>query len=187
VVGRGVEGSFRFLKRLGRTAGAKDAVRRRRRVRRRDADARSGARDALAPDAQQANYDYERIQYNTVVSAGYKMLNTLEALPRDARGRGARPRGCRSCCACSIGRAAHRVVAVGRARLRRRHVPARRGVAGRRHRALEQDEIELVLQVNGKLRGKLVVRRRRTDAIEAAARSSPDVARHVVARPCARS
>ena len=37
---------------------------------------------------KQANYDYERIQYNTVVSAGMKMLNTLEAVQEGARGGG---------------------------------------------------------------------------------------------------
>ena len=35
---------------------------------------------------RQATYDYERIQYNTVVSAGMKMLNALEALPAPAAG-----------------------------------------------------------------------------------------------------
>ncbi len=35
---------------------------------------------------KQADYDYERIQYNTVVSAGMKMLNTLEDVPRGAAG-----------------------------------------------------------------------------------------------------
>ena len=85
----GVEGSFRFLKRLWAYAqGAKDTVA--------AADGAFDPRDAdgtirsarreLHLTLKQANYDYERIQYNTVVSAGYKMLNTLEALPRDARG-----------------------------------------------------------------------------------------------------
>jgi leucyl-tRNA synthetase len=45
--------------------------------------------------------------------------------------------------------------------------------------ALAQNEIELVLQVNGKLRGKITVPATadRT-AIEAAARASPEVAKH---------
>ena len=41
----------------------------------------SKARRELHLTLKQANDDYERIQYNTVVSAGMKMLNTLEALP----------------------------------------------------------------------------------------------------------
>jgi len=45
--------------------------------------------------------------------------------------------------------------------------------------ALEQDEIERVLQVNGKLRGKLVVPATADRAaIEAAARASEEVAKH---------
>jgi leucyl-tRNA synthetase len=45
--------------------------------------------------------------------------------------------------------------------------------------ALAQDEIELVLQVNGKLRGKLVVPASADRAaIEAAARASVEVAKH---------
>ncbi len=47
-----------------------------------------------------------------------------------------------------------------------------------------QDEIELVLQVNGKLRGKLVVPAKADrDAIEAAARASPEVAKHAAGAP----
>jgi leucyl-tRNA synthetase len=45
--------------------------------------------------------------------------------------------------------------------------------------ALARDEIELVLQVNGKLRGKLIVPASADEAaIEAAARQAPEVARH---------
>jgi leucyl-tRNA synthetase len=45
--------------------------------------------------------------------------------------------------------------------------------------ALAQDEIELVLQVNGKLRGKLVVPASADRAaIEVAARASAEVAKH---------
>ena len=50
--------------------------------------------------------------------------------------------------------------------------------------ALVQDEIELVLQVNGKLRGKLVVPAKADrDAIETAARASPEVAKHAAGAP----
>ena len=100
------------------------------------------------------------MQYNTVVSAGMKMLNALEALPPDARGADALRREglVASCCACST-----------------RSCRTRRGCCGSDlgfaaelgdlldapwpevdAAALVQDEIELVLQVNGKLRGKLV-------------------------------
>ena len=88
----GVEGAYRFLKRLwsfGDThadavraaAGGSDH---------RDvSDAVKSARRDLHVTLKQANYDYERIQYNTVVSAGMKMLNTLDALPAGERGGGA--------------------------------------------------------------------------------------------------
>jgi len=182
----GVEGSYRFLKRLWAYAqGAKDTVA--------AADGAFDPRDAdgtirsarreLHLTLKQANYDYERIQYNTVVSAGYKMLNTLEALPRDARG------------AASLAREGLSILL----RVLYPVVPhtawslwVELGFAARHAdlldaawpevdtTALEQDEIELVLQVNGKLRGKLVVPATADrDAIEAAARSSPDVAKHV--------
>jgi leucyl-tRNA synthetase len=50
--------------------------------------------------------------------------------------------------------------------------------------ALAQDEIELVLQVNGKLRGKIVVPAAATrEAIESAARGSAEVARHANGAP----
>ena len=50
--------------------------------------------------------------------------------------------------------------------------------------ALVQDEIELVLQVNGKLRGKLVVPSTAdAPAIEAAARASAEVGKHAAGAP----
>ncbi len=83
----GVDGAFRFLKRLWAYAQG-----------RADALARSPtpidwphaapelrtARRELYLQLKQADFDYQRLQYNTVVSAGMKMLNTLEAAPADA-------------------------------------------------------------------------------------------------------
>jgi leucyl-tRNA synthetase len=182
----GVEGSFRFLKRLWAYAqGAKDMV-----------AAATGAFDPGGTDGavkaarrelhlalKQANYDYERIQYNTVVSAGYKMLNTLEALPRDARGSASLAREGLSI----LLRVLYPVVPhtawslwseLGFATQHGDLLDAAWPEVDAR--ALEQDEIVLVLQVNGKLRGKLVVPAAADrEAIEAAARSSPDVAKHV--------
>ena len=61
------------------------------------------ARREIHLTLKQANYDYERIQYNTVVSAGYE--DAERARRRARRLRPARPRSrarvCRSCCACS--------------------------------------------------------------------------------------
>jgi leucyl-tRNA synthetase len=85
----GVEGSYRFLKRLWSFAQGKlVAVRGAEGV-----AAGTGAGEAAKATRRevhlalkQANYDYERVQYNTVVSAGYKMLNALDALSPDAPG-----------------------------------------------------------------------------------------------------
>jgi leucyl-tRNA synthetase len=181
----GVEGSYRFLKRLWAFAqGARDAVA--------TASAGVGASDAdgavkaarreLHLALRQANYDYERIQYNTVVSAGYKMLNTLESLPRDARGAAPLLREGLSV----LLRVLYPVVPhtawslwgdLGFAAEQGDLLDAAWPEVDAK--ALEQDEIELVLQVNGKLRGRLVVPATADrDAIEAAARSAPEVAKH---------
>ena len=136
---------------------------------------------------KQANYDYERIQYNTVVSAGMKMLNTLEALPADARGGDAlrARRHVASCCACSIRSCRTPRGSCGASSGSQRigdilDAPWPQSTTA----ALAQDEIELVLQVNGKLRGKLVVPATADKAaIEAAARASPEVAKHADGAP----
>src|SRR4029078_12307774 len=70
----GVEGATRFLKRLwtfaqAHAGGAADVT-----PADLSAEARTTRRE-IHLTLKQANYDYERIQYNTVVSAGMKMLN----------------------------------------------------------------------------------------------------------------
>ncbi|MCE2678913.1 MAG: leucine--tRNA ligase [Burkholderiales bacterium] len=77
----GVEGAHRFLRRLHTYATAQTA----------DILQAGAVGNADLPDnakavrreihlvLQQANFDYERAQYNTVVSAGMKMLNALES------------------------------------------------------------------------------------------------------------
>ncbi|HEY5862422.1 MAG TPA: leucine--tRNA ligase, partial [Casimicrobiaceae bacterium] len=177
----GVEGAARFLKRLwgfaqahaGAAPGSVGTAL--------SAEA-AAARRELHLTLKQANYDYERIQYNTVVSAGMKMLNALEALPADAAG------------APGVIREGLSIVL----RVLYPVVPHTMWVLwrdlgfAREHgdlldaawpdvdpQALVQDEIELVLQVNGKLRGKIVVPATADKAaIEAAARASAEVAKH---------
>jgi leucyl-tRNA synthetase len=181
----GVEGSYRFLRRLWAYAqGRLVAVRGAEGTPAGDgaAEAAKAARREVHLALRQANYDYERVQYNTVVSAGYKMLNALEALSVDAPG-------------------AEPVVREGLSILLRVLYPVVPHVTWALWRdlgyaaelgdlldapwpevdegALAQDAIELVLQVNGKLRGKLVVPATADRAaIEAAARASEDVAKH---------
>jgi leucyl-tRNA synthetase len=112
---------------------------------------------------RQANYDYERMQYNTVVSALMKMLNTLEDTPLSA----------------SKDAIDNAALAECYAILLRVMYPACPHLAFQLwndlgygasqgdlldvawpvvdETALQRDEIELMLQINGKLRGSLTV------------------------------
>ena len=186
----GVEGAHRFLKRLW-TFGQAHAVT----VQSgagdfdfRDADdAVRAARRELHVTLKQATYDYERIQYNTVVSAGMKMLNTLEGVAPAARGSAAFVREGLSIAL----RVLYPVVPhttwvlwrdLGFAAADGDLIDAKWPEVDAA--ALVQEEIELVLQVNGKLRGKIVLPANADHAaIEAAARASPEVARHANGAP----
>ncbi|MGV0962070.1 MAG: leucine--tRNA ligase [Limnohabitans sp.] len=177
-----VEGSYRFLRRVWNfgvkheaTLKAGIAVDRSQPVE------FSKAAKALRLDIhtvlKQANYDYERMQYNTVVSAVMKMLNTLEdaALSGSAEDAAA--------------------LAEGFSILLRVLYPACPHIAeqlwtelgyaaccgelldvawpGVDESALQRDELELMLQINGKLRGAILVPATADKAqIEAAALAS---------------
>ena len=186
----GVEGAFRFLKRLWTFGQARAET-----IKAaagafawRDADpAVTTARRDVHLALKQANYDYERTQYNTVVSAGMKMLNALEAAPVGGRGAAAFVREATGILirvlypvaphlGCALWEDLGYVEEFG---------PLLDAPWPQVDRAaLEQDEIELVLQVNGKLRGKLTVPATADRAaIEAAARASADVAKHAAGAP----
>ncbi|MEQ1804001.1 MAG: leucine--tRNA ligase [Burkholderiaceae bacterium] len=175
----GVAGSSRFLHRVWQFAV-------------RHADTLRSARDAAPTDdtsskllrreihalLKQVHYDYERMQYNTVASGAMKMLNALEGF------RGEAPRALRE----------------GFGILLRVLYPAcphltwvlwnELGYAAQLGElldapwpnvdptALVQDQIELVLQVNGKRRGVIGVAADADEAtIVAAALASPDYSR----------
>lgn len=175
----GVEGANRFLRRVwGFGAKQGEAIR-----------AAAGIPADLPADAKtlrrevhnvlrQVAYDYERMQYNTVVSGAMKMLNALESFKGQAPG----------------------VVREGYGILLRALYPAcphttwvlwqELGYAAEHgdlldapwpsvdEAALVQDEIELMLQVNGKLRGAITVPAGADKAaIEAAALASEDFAK----------
>lgn len=156
-----VEGSFRFLRRVW-NFGVSQA----------DVAPVAVAGQAFGKNAQalrrevhtvlrQVDYDYQRMQYNTVVSGAMKLLNALEGFKPDG----------------SAGDAA--AVREGFGILLRCLYPATPHIAQQLWNelgydkdlgglldapwpvvdvdALVQDEIELMLQVNGKLRGKLSV------------------------------
>ncbi|WP_094159629.1 leucine--tRNA ligase, partial [Thiomonas delicata] len=136
---------------------------------------------------QQVSFDYGRMQYNTVVSGAMKLLNALESAAPRCAGMPA-------------------VLREGYGILLRVLYPATPHIAHALWQelgyatklgdlldapwpqvdkaALIQDEVELVLQVNGKLRGALKVPATADKAaIEAAALASPEFAKHAEGRP----
>ncbi|MEB2352731.1 MAG: class I tRNA ligase family protein, partial [Burkholderiaceae bacterium] len=189
--GAGVEGAQRFLRRLWACAFGQHA------------DLSAAAPEPLEParlsDAhralrreihtilRQADYDYQRRQYNTVVSAAMKMLNAIEnaklAPSREATG------VMREALSILI-RVLYPVVPhvthvlwseLGLARVHGDLLDAPWPQVD--EAALTQDEIELVLQINGKVRGavRVPMQADRT-AIEAAAVATEAFARHAEGR-----
>ena len=163
----GVEGAHRFLKRLWTFAHAHRALI----TRELSPDihplpaAHKTLRRAVHLTLQQADHDYKRMQYNTVVSASMKMLNALEdaKLPTDDAHLWATVTTLRECTGVLI-RVLYPVVPhiahglwtdLGYAAAHGDILDAPWPQVD--PRALEQDEIELVVQVNGKLRAQIRV------------------------------
>ncbi len=189
----GAEGTYRFLRRLWSFCHA-----------RRDAVAKAAPVDPgslAAPlkavrreihlNLKQADFDYERVQYNTVVSAAMKMLNALE----DARLGDSAPE--QSLAREGLGillRVLYPIAphithmlwqelgfAAAHGDLLDAPWPAAEEAA------MRQDEIELVVQVNGKLRGSIrVPAAADKQAIEAAALADPAVQKFVAGSPVKR-
>ncbi|MCJ7800536.1 MAG: class I tRNA ligase family protein, partial [Polaromonas sp.] len=163
----GVEGSYRFLRRVWNFGAKLNAM-------------NSGADGAYESGAEatfdketkalrlevhtvlkQIDYDYQRMQYNTVVSGAMKLLNALEDFKGEAssQSRVALGEGFGILLRCLYPAAPH--LAHG--------LWSDLGYAAQQGdlldapwpevdaSALQQDEIELVLQVNGKLRGSVTV------------------------------
>jgi leucyl-tRNA synthetase len=152
----GVEGSHRFLKRLWAFAAEFANIGKEQH----DLGSLSGDAKTLRREIhlalRQANYDMARFQFNTVVSAAMKMLNALEKSGKEAANRA--------------------VVNEALSILLRLLSPITPHIAHALWRelgygddvlaaqwpepldaALVQDELELVLQVNGKMRGNIKV------------------------------
>jgi leucyl-tRNA synthetase len=184
----GVEGAFRFLRRLWAFA-----ARHVERIRGHGAagGAPSAAATALRREVhlllQRIEHDYDRLQYNTVVSGAMKLLNAFEAAPLEATP------------------ADEAVLAESCAILLRVLYPVAPHIAHALWQelgyaatfgelidapwpavdaaALRRDEIELVLQVNGKLRGAIrVPADADRAAIEAAALANADFLRFAEGR-----
>jgi leucyl-tRNA synthetase len=172
----GVEGAYRFLRRLwkfGHDHHAMISV-----ASTATAGAHKTARRNLHLLLQQANFDYERKQFNTVASAAMKILNLLEdnAVPGQAA-----------------------LLGEGMSILLRLLSPIAPHIAQTLWRefgfgadildadwpavdeaVLVQDEIELVLQVNGKHRGAILVARTADRAgIERLALENPNARKHI--------
>ncbi|MEI8265728.1 MAG: leucine--tRNA ligase [Betaproteobacteria bacterium] len=187
----GVEGAHRFLKRVWSFAAGHAATLQRATAGDFSAAPLRAEARALRREVhlvlRQVSYDYERMQYNTVVSGCMKLLNALEAFKPDG----------------SDGDAA--VLCEGASVLLRALYPACPHLTSVLWRdlgmekaagdlldapwpevdeaALVQDEIELVLQVNGKTRGTIrVPASADRAAIEALAAASPETARFTEGR-----
>jgi len=178
----GVEGASRFLKRLwsfahefqqGGAPGTAPAN---------TSDAALAAtRREIHLALKQANFDFAKFQFNTVVSAGMKMLNAMERAPK------------------SDATARHAVISEGLSLLLRLLAPITPHITHALWRdlgygedilaaawpepdpqALDADEIELVVQVNGKLRGNLrVAKTADRAAIEKLALENANVQKHI--------
>ena len=175
-----VEGAHRFLKRVWNFGVRNaDAIK----AGGSDFAALSGDGKALRREVhnvlKQVSYDYERMQYNTVVSGAMKLLNALEGFKAEGQSAAVRD---------------------GFSVLLRVLYPATPHIAHQLWQdlgfaaelgdlldapwptvdeaALVQDEIELMLQVNGKLRGSVKVPASADKAaIEAAALANPEFAK----------
>jgi len=183
----GVEGANRFLKRLwkfaARHADTIDSAPGRQ-------PARGGApalRHEIHSVLRQVSYDYERMQYNTVVSGAMKLLNALEThtgegavAPAPLReGFGILLRVLYPVCPHTTWTLWNELgFAADHGALLDAPWPQID------ESALAQDEIELMLQINGKLRGSIRVAAKADKAhIEAAALATPEFAKFAEGRP----
>jgi leucyl-tRNA synthetase len=161
-----VEGSYRFLRRVWNFAAKNEALLKHGiAVDRSQPVAFGKTAKALRLDVhtvlKQANYDYERMQYNTVVSAVMKMLNTLEDVQlSDSAEDAAALAECFSILLRVLYPACPHITdqlwnELGYAACCGDLLDV--AWAGVDESALQRDEIELMLQVNGKLRGAILV------------------------------
>ncbi|MEN9864550.1 MAG: leucyl-tRNA synthetase [Pseudomonadota bacterium] len=189
--GSGVEGGQRFLRRVwaygyaqsGKIAGAiGTAV---------PADlnpAQQALRREIHKVLQQADNDYQRIQYNTVVSASMKMLNALEAAKLDDS---AASQAVIAECLSVFLRVLYPVTPhICYVMWQQLGYEAALGDLLNAPwpqvdpKALEQSEIEIMIQVNGKLRGSIMIAKDADKAsIEAAALANETVQRFVEGTP----
>jgi leucyl-tRNA synthetase len=177
----GVQGSYRFLRRLWSHARGFGAARSERPEAARLDAAHKAARFEIHATLRKANFDLQRHKFNTVASAGMIILNALERLP---------------------GRA-HGVAEEGMSILLRLLSPITPHLCHHLWRtlgfgedvmrapwpepdsaALEQDEIEYVVQVGGKTRGSLrAPKGADQQALETLVRSSEVARKYIAGKP----
>ena len=185
----GVEGAHRFLKRVwGFGAKHADLLQAASQL---PATLRPAAKDLRREVhlvLRQVSYDYERMQYNTVVSGCMKLLNALEGFKPDGsagddavlrEGFSVLLRGLYPACP----HITHNLWAgLGYASALGDLLDAPWPVVD--ESALLRDEIELVLQISGKMRGAILVSATADKAaIEAAALASPEFAKFSEGKP----
>ncbi len=160
-----VEGSYRFLRRVWNFGAKVGAATDAKAAYGKDAKAAYG-KDAKALRLEvhtvlkQVDYDYQRMQYNTVVSGAMKLLNALEGFKGNAPGDAAAVREGFGILLRTLypvtPHIAHELwQALGYAEKQGDLLDAPWPKVD--EDALKQDEIELMLQVNGKLRGAIHV------------------------------
>ena len=164
-----VEGSYRFLKRLWSYALKFSQAGK-------DSGSFKDARFEIHTVLKQANYDLQKHQFNTVASAAMKILNALEKIPsRNAVSEEGLSIVLRLLSPITPHLAHHlwRELKFGEDIMT---APWPEPEAA----ALEQDEVELVVQVNGKLRGSIrVPKAADRGAIEGLALANPNVQKFV--------
>jgi leucyl-tRNA synthetase len=185
--GAGVEGASRFLRRvwsysMSQAAAIRSITESNAALPSDLSEAEQTLRREVHTILKQANFDYQRRQYNTVVSAAMKMLNTLEPVKlsegKDA-GQAIRPAVLRECIGILlrmlypvVPHLTHRLwIEMGYADVGNFILDAPWPEVD--EAALVKTEMELVLQVNGKLGGAITVAADASkEAIETAALQS---------------
>jgi leucyl-tRNA synthetase len=185
--GAGVEGASRFLRRvwsysMSQAAAIRSIAESNTTLPSELTEAEQTLRREVHTILKQANFDYQRRQYNTVVSAAMKMLNTLEPVKLDESkdsGPAIRPAVLRECIGILlrilypvVPHLTHRLwIEMGYGNQDDLILDAPWPIVD--EAALVKTEMELVLQVNGKLRGAITVAADASkEAIEAAALQS---------------
>jgi leucyl-tRNA synthetase len=184
----GAEGVFRFLRRVWVFANAqKVAVGAMPDWASASADIKK-IRHGIHSVLQQATFDYKRLQYNTVVSGCMKILNFLDELvaSKSAERDAAMGEGFSILLRTLYPCAPH----IAHTLWRELGFEAKHGEIidapwpSVDEAALVQDELDIVVQVNGKLRGQIRVPRDASkEAIEALALADPGVIKHTEGKP----